>query len=86
MGKYNFILINKHSLLTMISILALQTSLSFVISMLSAVVIFSLMQIYKPFLISSQSLTIVAGVLGSWVFILSLTVSIYFCNIACIIY
>ncbi|CAO1379945.1 unnamed protein product [Diamesa tonsa] len=73
MGKYNFILINNHRPLTPVFIPALQTSLSFVISLLSAVVIFSLMQIYKPFLVSSQALTIVAGVLGSWVFILSLT-------------
>lgn len=52
----------------------MQTSLSFVISILSAILIFSSMQFCKQFLLSSQILTIFAGMLGSWLFIMLLTV------------
>jgi Keratinocyte-associated protein 2 len=57
---------------------AVQTSLSFVISFLSSILIFSAMQFCKQFFLSSQFLTIFAGVVGSWFFILSLTVSFIF--------
>lgn len=57
---------------------AVQTSLSFVISFLSSILIFSAMQFCKNFFLSSQVLTIFAGVIGSWFFILLLTVSL--CN------
>jgi Keratinocyte-associated protein 2 len=57
------------------SISAAQTSLSFVLSFLSAILIFSAMQFCKQFFLSSQFLTIFAGVIGSWFFILLLTVS-----------
>lgn len=54
--------------------LAVQTSLSFVISLLSSILVFSAMQFCRQFFLSSQLLTIFSGVVGSWLFILLLTV------------
>ncbi|CRK91199.1 CLUMA_CG004882, isoform A [Clunio marinus] len=53
--------------------MAIQTSLSLVISMLSAILIFSSMQFCKQLFLSSQMLTIFAGIVGSWFFIMLLT-------------
>ena len=53
---------------------AVSTSVSLVLASLSAVLIFSGMQMYRPLLASSQMATIFGGYLGSWLFILSLTV------------
>uniref|UniRef100_A0A182RYD8 Uncharacterized protein n=1 Tax=Anopheles funestus TaxID=62324 RepID=A0A182RYD8_ANOFN len=53
--------------------MAVSTTVSLVLASLSAVLIFSGMQMYRPLLASSQIATIFGGYLGSWLFILSLT-------------
>ncbi|GAB0097405.1 Protein KRTCAP2 homolog [Sergentomyia squamirostris] len=52
---------------------AASTYLSLVISSVACVLIFSGMQIYRHYLASSQTTTLLGGFLGSWLFILSLT-------------
>ncbi|XP_059610688.1 protein KRTCAP2 homolog [Phlebotomus argentipes] len=49
------------------------TMLSLVFSSVACVLIFSGMQIYRPFLASTQATTLLGGFVGSWLFILSLT-------------
>lgn len=53
----------------------LATNLSLVISFLSSILIFSAMQFCKQVFLSSQMMTIFAGITGSWLFLLLLTVS-----------
>uniref|UniRef100_A0A182QR37 Uncharacterized protein n=1 Tax=Anopheles farauti TaxID=69004 RepID=A0A182QR37_9DIPT len=53
--------------------MAVSTTVSLVLASVSAVLIFSGMQMYRPLLASSQMATIFGGYLGSWLFILSLT-------------
>ncbi|RZC40694.1 KRTCAP2 -like protein [Asbolus verrucosus] len=56
------------------------TGISFVLASISSVLVFSGMQMYKPWLSSSQFHTLLGGYLGSIFFILSLTAyfSVYF--------
>uniref|UniRef100_A0A6B2E971 Putative conserved secreted protein n=1 Tax=Phlebotomus kandelakii TaxID=1109342 RepID=A0A6B2E971_9DIPT len=49
------------------------TVLSLVLSSVACVLIFSGMQIYRPFLASTKATTLLGGFIGSWLFILSLT-------------
>ncbi|XP_053680396.1 protein KRTCAP2 homolog [Anopheles nili] len=53
--------------------MAVSTTVSLLLASVSAVLIFSGMQMYRPLLASSQLTTIFGGYLGSWLFILSLT-------------
>ncbi|XP_026473834.1 protein KRTCAP2 homolog [Ctenocephalides felis] len=53
--------------------MAVSTSASFVLSSLISVLLFSAMQIYKPWLASTQLNTILGGYLGSVLFIFVLT-------------
>ncbi|XP_053697184.1 protein KRTCAP2 homolog [Sabethes cyaneus] len=53
--------------------MAVPTSVSLVLASVTAVLIFSAMQMYRPLIASSQLATIFGGYLGSWLFILSLT-------------
>lgn len=52
---------------------AVSTSISLVLSSLVSVLLFSVLQIYKPLLSSTQSATILGGFIGSWLFVFSLT-------------
>lgn len=52
---------------------AVPTSVSLVLSSITSVLLFSLLQIYKPQLSSTQSATILGGFIASWLFIFSLT-------------
>lgn len=76
MGKYNryqhkfSINLSPTSLFTVLA-----TNLSLVISFLSSILIFSAMQFCKQVFLSSQMMTIFAGITGSWLFLLLLTVS-----------
>lgn len=63
-------------LLKFLFLLAVDTKVSLLFSSISAVLIFSAMQLYKPAIASSQVLTIVGGFGGSWFFLLSLTVRV----------
>lgn len=56
-------------------IAAVSSGVSLVLSSILAVIVFSTMQIYRPWLASAQLNTILGGYLGSWLFILTLTVS-----------
>lgn len=56
-------------------LIAVSTGTSFVLSSLISVLLFSAMQIYKPWLGSTQLNTILGGYLGSVLFIFVLTVS-----------
>ncbi|CAG9802399.1 unnamed protein product [Chironomus riparius] len=53
--------------------MAVQTSLSFIVSFLSSILVFAALQFCKKFFASSQSLTLLAGFIGSLFFILALT-------------
>ncbi|XP_058061798.1 protein KRTCAP2 homolog [Anopheles bellator] len=53
--------------------MAVPTTVSLALASVSAVLIFSGMQMYRPLLASSQIATIFGGYLGSWLFVLSLT-------------
>lgn len=53
---------------------AVSTSVSFVLSSVLAVLLFSTMQLYRPWFASAQWNTILGGYIGSWLFILALTV------------
>ncbi|XP_035781271.1 protein KRTCAP2 homolog [Anopheles albimanus] len=53
--------------------MAVPTTVSLAVASVSAVLIFSGMQMYRPLLASTQFATIFGGYLGSWLFILSLT-------------
>lgn len=63
-----FIFIVIHNLIS-----AVTTGISFVLASISSVLVFSGMQMYKPWLGSSQMHTLFGGYLGSIFFILSLT-------------
>lgn len=56
-------------------IAAASSSVSLLLSSVLSVLLFSAMQIYRPWLASAQLNTILGGYLGSWLFILALTVS-----------
>lgn len=45
------------------------------LSSIFSVLLFSAMQMYRPFLAATQLNTILGGFLGSWLFVLALTVS-----------
>ncbi|KAG5683957.1 hypothetical protein PVAND_013212 [Polypedilum vanderplanki] len=53
--------------------MATQTSMSFIVSLLSSILVFALLQFCKRYFASSQFLTLAAGFAGSWFFILLLT-------------
>uniref|UniRef100_A0A7G3B2T1 Uncharacterized protein n=1 Tax=Lutzomyia longipalpis TaxID=7200 RepID=A0A7G3B2T1_LUTLO len=53
--------------------MAVPTVVSLMLSSVACVLIFSGMQIYKPFLASTKATTLLGGFVGSWLFILSLT-------------
>lgn len=53
--------------------MALNESASFVVALLLAVLTFSSMQILRPHLVATKAMTIVAGFLGSIVFVFLLT-------------
>ncbi|XP_017776259.1 PREDICTED: protein KRTCAP2 homolog [Nicrophorus vespilloides] len=53
--------------------MAMSSGISFTIALISAVLIFSGMQMYKPWLVSSQMHTILGGYLGSILFIFIVT-------------
>uniref|UniRef100_A0A182IPE8 Uncharacterized protein n=1 Tax=Anopheles atroparvus TaxID=41427 RepID=A0A182IPE8_ANOAO len=53
--------------------MAVPTTVSLALASVSALLIFSGMQMYRPALASTQMATIFGGYLGSWLFILSLT-------------
>lgn len=63
-----------HLLLNRLSVLAVSSGVSLVLSLVLAVILFSTMQIYRPWFVSGQLNTILGGYLGSWLFILTLTV------------
>lgn len=52
---------------------AVTTKMSFIIAFISSILIFSGMQIYKPWLTSTKLHTLFAGYLGSIFFVLCLT-------------
>lgn len=52
---------------------AVPLSVSLVITSVISVLLFSVLQIYKPLLSSTQSATILGGFVASWLFIFSLT-------------
>lgn len=54
---------------------AVSSGVSLVLSSILAVILFSTMQIYRPWLASAQLNTILGGYIGSWLFIFTLTVS-----------
>lgn len=56
-----------------ISLSAVPSSVSLVLSSVISVLLFSLLQIYKPLLSSTQSATILGGFIASWLFLFSLT-------------
>lgn len=53
------------------------SGVSMALSSIFSVLLFSAMQMYKPFFAATQINTIVGGFLGSWLFILALTVRIF---------
>lgn len=57
--------------------LAVSTTVSLVLSIVFAVMLFSTMQLYRPWFASSQLNTILGGYIGSWLFVLALTVRCY---------
>lgn len=52
------------------------SGVSFALSSIFAVLLFSAMQMYKPFF-ATETNTIIGGFLGSWLFVLALTVNIF---------
>ena len=71
MGNHESVIIIE--IMSDISILATSTGNSFILALISAVLIFSGMQMYKPWLASSQLYTLLGGYLGSVLFVLSIT-------------
>lgn len=67
--------VNKFNVLW--TFLAVSTSVSLVLSSVFAVLLFSTMQLYRPWFASTQWNTILGGYIGSWLFILALTVRSY---------
>lgn len=53
---------------------AVSTTVSLVLSSVFAVMLFSTMQLYRPWFASTQWNTILGGYIGSWLFVLALTV------------
>uniref|UniRef100_U5EVW9 Uncharacterized protein n=1 Tax=Corethrella appendiculata TaxID=1370023 RepID=U5EVW9_9DIPT len=53
--------------------MAVPITVSLLLTSVTSVLIFSAMQIYKPWLASTQISTIFGGYIGSWLFILTLT-------------
>jgi len=53
--------------------MAASSGVSLVLSSVLTVLLFSVMQLYRPWLASTQLNTILGGYLGSWLFVLSLT-------------
>lgn len=56
---------------------AVSSGISLALASIFSVLLFSSMQIYKPWLASTQFNTILGGFLGSWLFLLSLTVRFF---------
>ncbi|XP_031638333.1 protein KRTCAP2 homolog [Contarinia nasturtii] len=53
--------------------MAVSTTVSLVLSSVFAVLLFSTMQLYRPWFASNQLNTILGGYIGSWLFVLALT-------------
>lgn len=75
MGKILEELSSDHGSLVIYLFTAVSTTLSLIIASVSSIIVFSLLQYMKPFFAGGQMNTILGGFLGSWLFILSLTVS-----------
>lgn len=64
-------------LLFLFFIIAVSSGISLVLSSVFSVLLFSGMQMYRPFFVATQINTILGGFIGSWLFVLVLTVRFF---------
>lgn len=81
---YLFLQTNKYAIQTILPLihLAVSSGTSLALSAVFAVLLFSAMQMNRPFFAATQLNTILGGFFGSWVFVFSLTVGL-FCIFNC---